>query len=68
MYITEYECEKCNYTFTRLFKNKKEKELLKEKCNKCGHKGLKEIQSLELPEGKPDCNTCPKRSSGCGKK
>lgn len=66
MYITEYECKKCKYTFTRLFKDKKEKESLKEKCNKCGHKELKEIRSVDLPEGELDCNVCPKRG-GCGK-
>jgi hypothetical protein len=67
MIITEYECKKCKHAFTRLFKDVGEKESLKEKCINCGNKEIKELQSVDLPEGKPDCNTCPKRSSGCGK-
>jgi DNA-directed RNA polymerase subunit RPC12/RpoP len=67
MIVIEYECKKCKHTFTRIFKDEQDKKLLIDECVQCGNRELKEIQTIDLPEGELDCGTCPKRSSGCGK-
>ncbi len=63
MHLIEFECEdkKCKNSFTRLYKDKKESQKLKEKCLKCGGK-VKKLQKINLGEPKGDCNSC----SGCG--
>jgi len=55
MQITEFECKKCKYSFTRLYKDKKEAKATKEKCAKCGGRVVK-LQEIDL--GKPTCSSC----------
>lgn len=68
MLLVEFECKnkKCKHAFTRLFKDKKEREKLKEKCKKCNGEDLKEVASFDLSKntscGGGGCDSC----SGCG--
>lgn len=62
MILKEFECEKCGYSFTRLYKDKKEAEELKEKCKKCEGR-VKIIEEIDLSKNKPDCSGCS--GGGC---
>uniref|UniRef100_A0A7C4R838 Zinc ribbon domain-containing protein n=1 Tax=candidate division CPR3 bacterium TaxID=2268181 RepID=A0A7C4R838_UNCC3 len=66
MQITEFECKKCKYSFTRLYKDKKEAKALKEKCIKCGGE-VKKLQEIELGQSNGGCSSCEGCSSRCNK-
>jgi len=63
MHIVEFECKKCKYSFTRLYKDKKEEKAMKEKCAKCGGE-VKKLQVIELGTSEGGCSSC----GGCDKK
>lgn len=61
MILKEFECKKCGYSFTRLYKNKKEAKELKEECKKCGGE-VKVMEEIDLGKNTKSCSSC----SGCG--
>jgi len=65
MRITELECKKCRYSFTRLVKEKKELE--NEKCGKCGGK-VKITNDIFLGKSAGRCSSCGGCDKRCGSK
>jgi len=66
MILKEFECKKCGYSFTRLYKDKKEAKELKEKCKKCDGE-VKVTEEIDLSKDAPQCNSCSGNCGSCGK-
>ena len=66
MHLVEFKCKKCGYDFTRLFKNKSDIKVSKEKCIKCGGSS-KKINEIPLEFLGGDCSNCQNRDFCDGK-
>ena len=66
MILIEFECKKCGYSFTRLYKDKKEAKEMKEKCKKCEGE-VKVVEEIDLSKNNPSCDSCSGSCDSCGK-